>query len=76
MIYTIGHGNRPVEEFMGLLGEAAIGCVVDIRAHPASRRHPQFARAATENVSSTMPANSRGLTCSDAAGTRRRLRKR
>lgn len=49
MIYTIGHGNRPIEEFIGLLKEADIGCLVDVRAYPASRRHPQFARDALEH---------------------------
>ena len=48
MIYTIGHGSRSIEEFAGLLKDAAIECLVDIRAYPASRRHPQFARASLE----------------------------
>ena len=47
-IYTIGHGNRAIGEFVGLLGEAAIECLVDVRAYPASRRHPQFSRDALE----------------------------
>jgi uncharacterized protein (DUF488 family) len=47
-IYTVGHGNRAITEFTGLLGEAAIECLVDVRAYPASRRHPQFSRAALE----------------------------
>ncbi len=47
-IFTVGHGNRPIEELVALLKEAAIGCVVDVRAYPASRRHPQFAREAFE----------------------------
>lgn len=46
MICTIGHGNRLIDEFLGVLQEFSIGCVVDIRAYPASRRHPQFAREA------------------------------
>jgi len=45
-IFTIGHGNRAIGEFVALLREAGIECVVDVRACPASRRHPQFARAA------------------------------
>lgn len=49
MIYTIGHGNRPLEEFVGLLGDAGIQCLVDVRAYPASRRHPQFSREALES---------------------------
>ena len=48
MIYTVGHGNRPIEDFIGLLREAGIECVVDVRAFPASRRHPQFGRESLE----------------------------
>jgi uncharacterized protein (DUF488 family) len=47
-VYTIGHGNRAFEEFAGLLRAAAIECLVDVRAYPASRRHPQFSRDALE----------------------------
>ena len=47
-IYTIGHGNRSIEEFIALLKEAGIECLVDVRAYPASRRHPQFGREALE----------------------------
>lgn len=47
-IYTIGHGNRATGEFIGLLTEVAIECLVDVRAFPASRRHPQFSRDALE----------------------------
>ena len=47
-IYTIGHGNRSSEEFIALLAEAGIECLMDVRAYPASRRHPQFAREALE----------------------------
>lgn len=45
-LYTIGHGNRSGEEFVQLLKAAGIVCLVDVRAYPASRRHPQFARDA------------------------------
>lgn len=47
-MYTAGHGNRPIAEFIALLGEAGIRALVDVRAFPASRRHPHFARAALE----------------------------
>ncbi len=47
-VYTIGHGNRALGELVGLLREAAIECLVDVRAFPASRRHPQFSRDALE----------------------------
>lgn len=48
MIYTIGHGNRAAGEFVALLKQAGIECLVDVRAYPASRRHPQFGREALE----------------------------
>ena len=47
-IFTIGHGNRALEEFIALLKKAGIECLVDVRAYPASRRHPQFDRKALE----------------------------
>jgi len=47
-IYTIGHGSRTLAGFLDLLAGAGVGCLVDVRAYPASRRHPQFARAALE----------------------------
>jgi uncharacterized protein (DUF488 family) len=46
--WTIGHGNRSIGEFLALLKEAEIECLVDVRAYPASRRHPQFARESLE----------------------------
>lgn len=49
IIYTIGHGNRAIEEFIALLVDARIECLVDVRAFPASRRHPQFGREALEH---------------------------
>lgn len=48
MIYTIGHGNRPLEELIGLLQAFHIGCLIDVRAFPGSRRHPHFGRGELE----------------------------
>jgi len=48
-VYTIGHGSRPVSEFIGLLEDAGIACLVDVRAYPASRRHPHFGREVLQN---------------------------
>ena len=50
VIYTIGHGNRPIGEFVMLLEEAGVACLADVRAYPVSRRHPQFARPALESA--------------------------
>jgi uncharacterized protein (DUF488 family) len=49
-IHTIGHGNRPLEEFIARLREAGIGRLVDVRAFPGSRRHPHFSRQALEKT--------------------------
>ncbi len=48
-IWTIGHGTRPVEELASILGSAGVELLIDVRAHPGSRRHPQFNRVALEN---------------------------
>ena len=40
--FTIGHSNRSLEEFVGLLTGADIGLVADIRTIPRSRANPQF----------------------------------
>jgi uncharacterized protein (DUF488 family) len=41
-IYTIGHGNRPLDEFLSLLEKAGIRTLVDVRAQPGSTRFPQY----------------------------------
>lgn len=45
-VSTVGHGTRPIEEFLEVLGEDGVGTLVDVRRFPASRRHPQFNQAA------------------------------
>ena len=49
-VRTIGHGNRSAEEFVGLLVGAGVRRLVDVRAVPVSRRHPQFTREALERA--------------------------
>lgn len=44
-LYTVGHGNRSLDELVGVLRAAGIGRLVDVRRFPGSRRHPHFARA-------------------------------
>jgi uncharacterized protein (DUF488 family) len=43
-IWTIGHGTRNGEEFVQMLQEGGIQCLVDVRSYPGSRRNPQFSR--------------------------------
>jgi uncharacterized protein (DUF488 family) len=40
--FTVGHSNRSLEAFEGLLRGADIGLVADIRKMPRSRANPQF----------------------------------
>jgi uncharacterized protein (DUF488 family) len=42
LVCTIGHSNRPIEEFMELLRENDVQCVLDIRTVPKSRHNPQY----------------------------------
>ena len=45
-IYTIGHGNRTLEEFISLLQRYDIAFVIDVRSQPHSRYTPHFSRDA------------------------------
>ena len=42
LIFTVGHGARSAAELVSLLKEAHVRTLVDVRAFPVSRRHPQF----------------------------------
>lgn len=39
---TIGHSNRNLEEFLGMLREAHVQLLVDVRSFPRSRTNPVF----------------------------------
>jgi uncharacterized protein (DUF488 family) len=41
-VFSIGHSTRAIEEVIAMLGEADITRLVDVRAIPRSKRHPQF----------------------------------
>lgn len=47
-LLTIGHGTLGSDAFARLLRDADVKLVVDVRAHPGSRRHPQFSRDAMQ----------------------------
>ncbi|MDN5841947.1 MAG: DUF488 domain-containing protein [Alcaligenaceae bacterium] len=42
--FTIGHSTRDIDTFAGLLKEAEVECLLDIRTVPRSRTNPQFNR--------------------------------
>lgn len=41
-IWTIGHSNRAIDEFVALLQAHRITRLIDVRRFPASRAHPHF----------------------------------
>lgn len=41
-IFTIGHSNRTIEEFINILKAYKLKLVVDVRTIPKSRHNPQF----------------------------------
>ena len=47
-IYTIGYGNRTIEQFVELLKQYEIAFVVDVRSQPYSRYNQQFSKDALE----------------------------
>ena len=42
LVLTIGHSNRPLEAFVGLLTGNDVERVIDVRTVPRSRHNPQF----------------------------------
>jgi len=44
-VYTVGHGDRSLDELVALLRDSGIDTLVDVRSHPHSRRFPQFDEA-------------------------------
>lgn len=51
-LWTIGHSTRPWEVFVGMLDEAGIAALVDVRRFAGSRRNPQFSG---ETMARTLP---------------------
>jgi uncharacterized protein (DUF488 family) len=42
ILYSIGHSTRPLDELIGMLKDAGVTRLADVRYIPRSRRHPQF----------------------------------
>ena len=53
MLFTIGHSNRTLEDFLALLKAHGIELLADIRTVPKSRHNPQFNR---EAMASSLPS--------------------
>ncbi len=67
-LYTVGHGTRSADDAGRLLGDTSISLVIDVRAHPGSRRHPQFGQAEMERW---LPAAGLGYRWEPGLGGRR-----
>lgn len=65
-LFTFGHSNRDIDSLVDRLRTAGIECIVDVRAVPRSRRHPQFgygplgARLAVEGIRYTWQGRALG----------------
>ena len=49
-VFTVGHSNHPIGEFITLLRAYKIEALADVRAFPGSRRNPQFNQAALSHA--------------------------
>lgn len=49
-IYTIGHSNRSLDQFLRLLRLYGIDAVIDVRRFPTSRKVPHFKREHLEEA--------------------------
>jgi uncharacterized protein (DUF488 family) len=48
MLYTIGHGTRSVDEIAGLLRQAGVQTLIDVRRYPTGKRQPHLSRTRLE----------------------------
>lgn len=48
-LYTVGHSSHTQEEFLRLLQENNVDCIIDVRSVPASKYAPQFNQDALES---------------------------
>jgi uncharacterized protein (DUF488 family) len=71
-VFTIGHSNRTIDDFVSLLKENRIDRILDIRTIPKSRHNPQFAQ---EALSQSLHSAGIGYTYLPSLGGRRRPRK-
>jgi len=51
-IYTIGHGNKSLEELVLLLKTYGVKILADVRSYPRSKRNPHFDH---DNLAATLP---------------------
>jgi len=47
-LYTVGHGNRSLDELGAILAADGVGRLADVRRFPETRRQPHLARSALD----------------------------
>ena len=72
IVCTIGHSDRPIEEFIALLQQNEVACVLDIRTVPKSRHNPQFGQ---DQLPGSLAAAGIGYDYIQSLGGLRRARK-
>ncbi|KRE43143.1 DNA repair protein [Knoellia sp. Soil729] len=68
-MWTIGHWTCPIPDFLAPLDEHRIELLADVRAHPGSRRNPQFG---SDAMSEWLPENGIDYVWLPELGGRRR----
>jgi uncharacterized protein (DUF488 family) len=71
IVYTLGHSTLALDAFLDRVARHGIVGIADVRAFPASRRHPHFARDALSHV---LTATGRAYDWLPELGGRRRPR--
>ena len=67
-VFTLGHSTRPYAEFLELLQQHGVQCVVDVRKLAGSRRQPQYN---ADILAAALAANGIGYVHMVALGGRR-----
>jgi uncharacterized protein (DUF488 family) len=49
-VFTVGHSNKPLADFLGLLQAYGIRRILDVRRFPGSRRWPHFGAASLGQI--------------------------
>lgn len=69
IIFSIGHSNHPLDEFLEMLKAFEIETLVDIRRYPGSRKYPHFNK---ENLEKSLTEKEiQYLHCEDLGGRRK-----
>lgn len=68
MLYTVGHSDRSIDDFLAVLDSAGVTAVVDVRKLPGSRRYPHFD---ADRLAESLAAHGIGFRRAEELGGRR-----